>query len=347
MVERNAFATEEEQARFENFVGCLLRRGRRASTTRSYRSDWIDLSLWYRRAYSSGFDASCLDANVVDGWREASEGRGKSSATILRRMAFARTYLRWMTAMGIQPRGAYEEIRSVQQRTKVPRTIKYLKPEEVHRLIEYTDLRACLRDQAMIYVLLDGGVRVSELVELDVGDVNFEKGELRVRGGRERDVPLPTRAARKLAWSLGERGLLELPDNGEIVLPASGGWPPTGMVDPPDFGSVPALRDAPPSPMPFGVAGEPSAWPLFVGEKGRLSVNGVQRVVRKHSAFARVETTPQVLRNTFAINRWAVHADLVSLAEILGLESVESAKIYARVDIATHDSDEMKALAKN
>ncbi len=347
MVDRNAFATEEEQARFEDFVGCLLKRGRRASTTRSYRSDWMDLSLWYRRAYSSGFDASQLDADVVDGWRKASEGRGKSSATILRRMAFARTYLRWMTAKGIQPRGAYEEIRSVQKATKVPRRIKYLRPEEVHQLLEYTDLRACLRDQAMIYVLLDGGVRVSELVELDIGDINFEKGELRVRGGRERDVPIPTRAARKLAWSLGERGLLELPESGEIVLPASGGWPPTGMVDPPDFGSVPALRDSPPSPMPFGVAGNPSEWPLFVGEKGRLSVNGVQRVVRKHSAFARVETTPQVLRNTFAMNCWAVNQDLVSLAEILGLESVESAKIYARVDMSTQDSDEMKATAKS
>ena len=167
-----------------------------------------------------------------------------------------------------------------------------------------------------------------------------------MRGGREREVPLPTRAARKLAWSLGERGLLELPDSGEIALPASGGWPPTEMVDPPDIGSIPALRASPPSPMPFGVPGCPADWPLFVGEKGRLSVNGVQRVVRKHAAFARIETTPQVLRNTFAMNFWAVQEDIVSLAEILGLESVESAKIYTRVAMPTFDTDEKEASAE-
>jgi site-specific recombinase XerD len=347
MVERNAFATNEEQERFDDFVGCLLKRGRRASTTRSYRSDWLDLSLWFRRQYSEGFDASRLDANVVEGWRNASEDRGKSSSTILRRMAFARTYLRWMTAKGIQPTGAYEEIRSVQKNTKVQRIIRYLKPEEVNRLLEYIQLRACLRDQAMIHVLLDGGVRISELVQLDVGDVNFEKGALTVRGGRERDVPLPTRTTRKLAWSLGERGLLDLPDSGEIILPASGGWPPTSLVEPPDVRLIPALQDAPQSPMPFGVSGTPSQWPLFVGEKGRLSVNGVQRVVRKHAAFARVETTPQILRNTFAMNIWSVGQDLVGLAEMMGLESVESAKIYAQMGVSQEASGEQKASAKS
>ena len=347
MAERNAFATNDEQARFDDFVGCLLKRGRRASTTRSYRSDWLDLSLWFRRQYSEGFDASRLDADVVEGWRAASEDRGKSSSTILRRMAFARTYLRWMTAQGIQPKGAYEEIRSVQKSTKVQRIIKYLKTEEVHRLLEYIQLRACLRDQAMIHVLLDGGVRISELVELDVGDVNFEKGELTVRGGRERGVPLPTRTARKLAWSLGERGLLALPDNGEIILPASGGWPPTALVEPPDVRLIPALQDAPQSPMPFGVSGSPAEWPLFVGEKGRLSVNGVQRVVRKHSAFARVEATPQILRNTFAMNVWSVSQDLVGLAEMMGLESVESAKVYAQMEVSKEPSTEHKVSAKS
>ena len=47
------------------------------------------------------------------------------------------------------------------------------------------------------------------------------------------------------------------------------------------------------------------------------------------------------------MNFWAVNEDLVSLAEILGLESVESAKIYARVDTSIQESDEKKATAKS
>ena len=188
-----------------------------------------------------------------------------------------------------------------------------------------------MRDQAIVYVLLDSGVRISELVDLDVGDVNFERGELSVRSGRMRVVPLPTRAARKLAWSLGERGLLELPEDGEIVLPATGGWPPTDFVAPPDASVIPALRSVPLSPMPFGCSGSPADWPLFVGERGRLSINGVQRVVRKHATFSRVDATPQRLRHTFALAHWARTKDLVGLAEVLGLESVESVRVYSQM----------------
>ena len=339
MIEGNAFATDDEQARFDDFIACLHRRGRRASTTRSYRSDWLDLSLWFRRQFASGFDASRLDVTVVDGWRAASESKGKSSATILRRMAFARTYLRWLSSQGVQPRGAYEEIRSVHTAQRAPRLVKYLDPESVNRLLEYVNERACPRDQAMIYLLLDGGLRVSELVALEVGDVDFESGAIKIRGVKSRTVPLPTRSARKLALSLVERGLLSLPETGELVLPASGGWPPTELVEPPDPREVPALSQTPPSPMPFGVPGEPAEWPLFVGEKGRLSVNGIQRIVRKHSTFARAETTPQTLRNTFALNFWAIHQDLVSLAQVLGLENIDSAKSYAQTVRETDASE--------
>ena len=52
-------------------------RGRRASTTRSYRSDWLDLSLWFRRQHAESFDASRLDADMVEGWRTASENKGE------------------------------------------------------------------------------------------------------------------------------------------------------------------------------------------------------------------------------------------------------------------------------
>ena len=171
---------------------------------------------------------------------------------------------------GIQPAGAYEDVRSVQNKTKVPRVIKYLQPEEVNGLLDYVGSRACLRDQAMVHVLLDAGVRISELVELDVGDVDFQTGELRVRRGRERGVPIPTRTARKLAWSLGERGLLELPDDGEIVLPATGGWPPTSLVEPPDMRRVPGFLGSPQSPMPFGVSGDPSSWAALCWREGAV-----------------------------------------------------------------------------
>lgn len=327
----NRFATVEEGRRFERFLDHLARRGRRPSTLRSYTSDWQALTIWYRRAEGRAFGADALDADLIARWRAAAD-RGKSPATVLRRMAFARTYGQWLAGEGVMDDTDLEDMRDEARLTRPDRGPRVLDATEVHRLLSQVDSRGCLRDQAIVYLLLDTGVRVSELAALDVGDVDFGRGEVWVRGGPDRRVVLPTRAARKLAWSLGERGLLALPAHGEIVLPATGGWPPSARVTPPDPASLPALCAVPLSPMPFGVEGPPGAWPLFVGERGRLSVNGVQRVVRKHAAFARVDATPQVLRHTFAFDLWRRTHDLVALAEALGNEAVESGRVYAQLE---------------
>lgn len=90
------FATSDENERFVQFVNWLAARGRSEATARSYRSDWQDLAAWYRRAFGRPFTAQALDAEVVVSWREAGRARGKSPATLTRRLAFVRTYGRWL-----------------------------------------------------------------------------------------------------------------------------------------------------------------------------------------------------------------------------------------------------------
>jgi site-specific recombinase XerD len=321
MSRSNPFATAEEQARFERFLRWLEARGRAAATTRSYRSDWQDLALWYRRQRREDFDAHALTAEVLAAWLEHGRSRGKSGATLTRRLSFARSYGGWAATQGALTAGAAEDLREVEGLDRAERAVRVLADHDVHRLLEQVDRRGCRRDQALLYVLLDTGLKVSELVDLDVGDVEFATGRLHVRSAPRRDVPLPTRAARKLAWSLAERG--------EIVLPASGGWPPDRLVPAPDPRALPAVVPVSPMPMEFG--GTPAEWPLFTGERGRLTPNALQLIVRKHCLFARVDASPQVLRHTFAFAFWARTHDLVALAEILGHESVESTRIYTRL----------------
>ena len=295
--------------------------------------------MWYRRRYGALFDATLLDAEVTAAWRTSAEDKGRAGATVSRRLAFARTYGAFLSQEGVIRRSTVDAIRDRSRQTRVDRGPRVLGAEDVNRLLRHVDDRGCLRDQAVLYLLLDTGLKVSELVALDVGDVEFGDGALRVREGRDRRVPLPTRAARKLAWSLVERGLLALPPSGELVLPASGGWPPSGRVDPPDPALLPRVAMVPMSPMPFGHDGPPTSWPLLVGERGRLSANGLQRVVRKHCAFARLEASPQVLRHTFAKAYWARTQDLVALAEILGHETLETTRMYAVLDIDEAEGD--------
>ena len=69
--------------------------------------------------------------------------------------------------------------------------------------------------------------------------------------------------------------------------------------------------------------------PLFLGERGPLTANAVQRLVRKYGAFAKVSASPQVLRHTFAASYLAEHdGDLVGLADALGHESIETTRLY-------------------
>jgi len=325
------FATLEECARFGRFLDWLASRGRSPATARSYRSDWQDLAAWHRRARGAPFSADGLDAQGVAGWRDAGVEKGKSAATVTRRLAFARTYAGWLGAEGELPAALVEQVRSVENLERADRVPRVLADREVHVLLRQVDEHGCRRDQAILYVLLDTGAKVSELVAMDVGDLDFACGELTVRKGRRRVLALPTRTARKLAWSLAERGLLEVPDSGEIVLPATGGWPPSTRVPPPRAGALPVLTDVPASPMPYGVDGPPAQWPLFVGERGRLTANAAQRIVRKHATFARIDASPQVLRHTFAHAFWARTHDLVTLAVRLGQTNVESARVYTQI----------------
>jgi len=329
------FASPEENVRFQQFLEWLSAHGRSDATARSYRSDWQDLAAWYRRARCAPFDASSLDADTVTAWREAGQNKGKSPATLTRRLAFARTYARWLTLAkgGVVAGGAMANLPRVETpRTTDERAVRVLSDAEVHRLLQQVEARGCRRDQAILYVLLDTGLKVSELVALDLGDVDFSTGRLRVNNHWARAVELPTRAARKVAWSLAERGLLATSSSEEIELPATGGWPPAARVSSPEPGRIPAVSTLPGSPMPFGLEGPPASWPLFTGERGRLTPNAVQRILRKHAAFARIDdASPHVLRHTFAFSYWQRTQDLVGLAERLGLESLESAKAYTHL----------------
>ena len=67
---------------------------------------------------------------------------------------------------------------------------------------------------------------------------------------------------------------------------------------------------------------------MFLGERGPLTANAVQRIVRKYCAFAKVKVSPSTLRHTFATNFLANEGDIVALADLLGHESLETTRLY-------------------
>ena len=199
-----------------------------------------------------------------------------------------------MTAKGIQPAGAYEDVRSVQNKTKVPRVIKYLQPEEVNGLLDYVVARACLRDQAMVHVLLDAGVRISELVELDVGDVDFQTGELRVRRGESVVCQYPRVPLESWHGVWVNEVYSNCPMMARLCCLRREGGTPTSLVEPPDMRRVPGFLGSPRSRCLL-VSQETRQLAALCWREGAVKRKWCAKGLSKTCAsFARIEAIPQI-----------------------------------------------------
>jgi integrase/recombinase XerD len=118
-----------------------------------------------------------------------------SSKTIVRYLVAIRTFFRFMTQEGILEVNPVEELESPKMDKTLPQILTI---KEVDQLLEQPDLQTSLgvRDRAMLEMLYATGVRVSELVQLRINQVNLEGGYVLVygKGSKERIVPLGSEA---------------------------------------------------------------------------------------------------------------------------------------------------------
>jgi integrase/recombinase XerC len=130
------------------------------------------------------------------------QGRGRAAATLARHVAAIRTFYRWLLETGVVEKTPTDDL----QPPKVGRTLpRHLSVPQAHEVVEE---EPSPRDRALLEVLYGGGLRVGELVALDVPDVDLATAIVRIRrgkGGKERRVPLgPPAVAAVRAW-LAER----------------------------------------------------------------------------------------------------------------------------------------------
>jgi integrase/recombinase XerC len=175
-----------------------LRVERNASpnTLKSYGDD---LSLFC--AYLAGARGEPVDPTAVDPRRLRAfsawlTGRGYAPSTVARRLACLRSFYRHQRRQGTIASDPAGGLRNPKQPGRLP---KLLRVEDVIRLLDAipTDGPLGVRDRAMFETLYGGGLRVSELVGLDLGDVDLDRGVVRVRGKgrRERLCPVGPEAS--------------------------------------------------------------------------------------------------------------------------------------------------------
>lgn len=215
-----------------------------------------------------------------------------TKSTTARKLATLRSFYKFLIRRGMTAASPLSAIRTPKQEKRLP---KCLDLEQVQRLLEApgdTDILSS-RDRAMLEVLYSSGIRVSELVELEMSDLDLQEGVLRVRGKGRKDRLTP----------IGSQAIHAL--NRYFELRRS---------DPRCQGT--------------------SAIRVFLNKHGQsLSTRSVRRKLDKYLVQAGLDPgiSPHTLRHSFATHLLNNGADLRSVQELLGHQSLSTTQIYTHL----------------
>lgn len=215
-----------------------------------------------------------------------------SKSTIARKLATLRSFYKFCMRRGYVKTHPLATIKTPKQEKRLP---KFLEIEQITKLLATPDDTTILgaRDRAMLEVLFSTGVRVSELVDLNFVDIDFTGGTIRVRGKgkKQRTAPIGPTAINAI------RKYLELRRA--------------------DARSARFDQEA-----------------LFVNKHGqRLSTRSVRRKLDKYLAECGLDPSisPHTLRHSFATHMLNNGADLRSVQELLGHQSLSTTQVYTHL----------------
>jgi integrase/recombinase XerD len=183
--------------RIETFLAHLQgERSLSPNTVSAYRNDLLQfadyLSTEAQRQGSSGFALATIDRDRIAGYFLHLRDRGYSAASIARKTAALRSFFQYLRRKGEVPIDPTQGIGSPEVKKPLPRTVQDDHVRALLTSLESRDTPEGLRDHAMLRLLSATGMRVGELVMVDVDDVELSAGRVRVvgRGKRERSLPL-------------------------------------------------------------------------------------------------------------------------------------------------------------
>lgn len=269
-------------------------RGLAATTAAAYLSDLDQFAEFAGRRGIGGPDA--IDVDSLRDFVYELKASGVAPASIRRKISALRTYFGFLQAEGVADSDPSELLDGPKARRRLP---VVLTAGEVSRLVEAPEgsERLAVRDRAILEMLYGTGVRISELVTLNVRDVDLTEQLVLVKGkgSKERIVPFGSMALRAVTSYLHV--------------------------------SRPQLVR--------GKRGFEAGGALFLNRLGRrLTRKGVWEIVRRYVALAGIDkrVTPHTLRHTFATHLLEGGADIAAVQEMLGHADISTTQIYTHLD---------------
>jgi len=280
------------QAVFNKYINYLeVERNASPYTVRNYTTDLLDFFQFLRDKGIGSLKE--VDRHTLRDYLSHLMEEGFVKASIARKLSAIRSFYRYLLREEIISTSPVATTSSPKLDKRLP---SFLTIEEINRLLEAPDISTPqgLRDQALMELLYASGLRVSELVSINLEQVNLDTNEIRVwgKGSKERVVLMGEPAARALTAYL-RQGRPKL------------------------FGARIRMTNA-----------------LFINRYGkRLRERRVQRILEKYTNIAGIgkRVYPHMLRHTFATHLLDGGADLRVVQELLGHASLSSTQIYTHV----------------
>lgn len=216
--------------------------------------------------------------------------KGRATSTISRNLASIRSFFQYLNKVNIVEQDPTRNLESPKVEKKLP---QILSTQEVELLLEQpkcVDLKG-YRDKAMLELLYATGIRVSELINLDMDDINLEMGFIKCnKGNKERVIPLGTIAMQAIEEYINKARKMMIHNPNETAL----------------FVNCNGRRLT-----------RQGFWKIIKLYKNQAKISK--------------EITPHTLRHSFAAHLLENGADLKSIQEMLGHSDISSTQIYAQL----------------
>lgn len=277
------------EVQVENFIN-FLERDKRLSlnTLQSYKRD-IEQYITYLGEINAS-NISATNKTTVIAYLLHLQKKGRATSTISRNLASIRSFYQFLSKSKLIEQDPTSELESPKVEKKLP---QILSTQEVELLLDQPkclDLKG-IRDKAMLELLYATGIRVSELISLNLIDINLDLGFIKCnKGTRERSIPIGSISVQAVQEYLAKSRSFLIQDSEEEAL----------------FVNVNGKRLT-----------RQGFWKIIKHYKNQANINK--------------DITPHTLRHSFAAHLLENGADLRSIQEMLGHSDISSTQIYAQI----------------